>query len=37
MATKGKFYNIEGTIRKGFKLSGDFEALDFSFIKLDHQ
>ena len=34
MATKGKYYNIEGIIRNGFKLSGDYETLDFSFIKL---
>ena len=34
MATRGKYYNIEGTIRNGFKLSGDYETLDFSFIKL---
>ena len=26
-----KFYNIEGMIRNGFKLSRDYETLDFSF------
>ena len=35
MATKNKYYNIEGTIRNGFKLSGDYETLDFSFIKIN--
>ena len=34
MATRNRYYNIEGTIRSGFKLSGDYETLDFSFIKL---
>ena len=34
MSTKKRFYNIEGTIRSGFKLSGDYETLDFSFTKL---
>ena len=29
-----KFYNIEGIIRNGFKLSRDYEILDFNFIKL---
>ena len=28
-----KFYNIEGMIRNGFKLSRDYETLDFSFAK----
>ena len=35
MATRNKFYNIEGTIRNGFKLSGDYETLDFSFVKIN--
>ena len=35
MASRNKYYNIEGTIRNGFKLSGDYETLDFSFIKLN--
>ena len=35
MVTKNRYYNIEGTIRNGFKLSGDYETLDFSFIKLN--
>ena len=26
-----KFYNIEGMIRNGFKLSRDYETLDFSY------
>ena len=34
MATRNKYYNIEGTIRNGFKLSGDYETLDFSFVKI---
>ena len=34
MATKARYYNIEGTIRNGFKLSRDYETLDFNFIKL---
>ena len=34
MAAKKRYYNIEGTIRSGFKLSGDYETQDFSFIKL---
>lgn len=34
MALKNKYYNIEGTIRNGFKLSRDFHTLDFSFSKL---
>ena len=29
-----KFYNIEGIIRNGFKLSRDYEILDFNFVKL---
>ena len=29
-----KFYNIEGLIRNGFKLSQDYEVLDFNFTKL---
>ena len=29
-----KFYNIEGIIRNGFKLSHDYEILDFTFTKL---
>ena len=29
-----KFYNIEGLIRNGFKLSRNYEALDFNFTKL---
>ena len=29
-----KFYNIEGIIRNGFKLSRDYEILDFNFTKL---
>ena len=29
-----KFYNIEGIIRNGFKLSRNYEALDFNFTKL---
>ncbi len=29
-----KFYNIEGIIRNGFKLSRNYETLDFNFIKL---
>ena len=28
---KKKFYNIEGMIRNGFKLSRDYETLDFSY------
>jgi hypothetical protein len=35
MATRNRYYNIEGTIRSGFKLSRDYETLDFSFIKLN--
>ncbi|MCH7498442.1 MAG: hypothetical protein IH886_00270, partial [Nitrospinae bacterium] len=29
-----KFYNIEGIIRNGFKLSLNYETLDFNFTKL---
>ena len=29
-----KFYNIEGLIRNGFKLSRNYQALDFHFTKL---
>ena len=29
-----KYYNIEGVIRNGFKLSRNYETLDFNFIKL---
>ena len=29
-----KFYNIEGIIRSGFKLSRDYHTLDFYFVKL---
>ena len=35
MAKLNKYYNIEGTIRDGFKRSGDYKTLDFSFIKLN--
>jgi hypothetical protein len=33
MMTK-KFYNIEGIIRNGFKLSRNYDTLDFNFTKL---
>ena len=36
MATRNRYYNIEGTIRSGFKLSRDYETLDFSFIKMNY-
>ena len=29
-----KFYNIEGIIRNGYKLSRDYHTLDFYFTKL---
>ena len=28
-----KYYNIEGMIRSGYKLSRDYETLDFSYAK----
>ncbi|MCH8156168.1 MAG: hypothetical protein IID18_00185, partial [Nitrospinae bacterium] len=34
MVTKKRYYNIEGKIRNGFKLSRDYEVLDFNFVKL---
>ena len=29
-----KYYNIEGMIRNGFKLSRDYHSLDFSYAKI---